>query len=157
MKYGFVMVLMFFSLLPIQMVFADDDVWTSDSYRIKGDFCRLPLNPGEPPLDRGPYIPLHIVDKFGNGLAGALQGQTLSFMYDLLFRENPSTFVLQIFNSAGQVVHLDWIEATYPSNPVILNWQTNISDTYTVQAFQWTTIENPIAICPIYQKTLKVI
>ncbi|MGI9565633.1 MAG: hypothetical protein ACR2LL_01290 [Nitrosopumilus sp.] len=92
---------------------------------------------------------LEVVDAFGNSLSNVSVNQQIQITTDLGNRQDKDqTFVyfVQIQNSEGMVVYLDWISGSLSpgqSFSPAISWTPQEAGTFTATAFVWDSIENP--------------
>ena len=115
-----------------------------------------------PPLERLPITNLRIVDAFGNSIDAVSIDQQVQLQADLINgqdRDQPFAYLIQVQNSDGVTVKLDWIKgATQPgqSFSAAVSWTPATTGAYTATAFGWESIDNPTALSPPVSVTINV-
>ena len=115
-----------------------------------------------PPLERLPITNLRIVDAFGNSIDAVSIDQQVQLQADLINgqdRDQPFAYLIQVQNSDGVTVKLDWIKgATQPgqSFSAAVSWTPTTTGAYTATAFGWESIDNPTALSPPVSVTINV-
>ncbi|HUL51642.1 MAG TPA: S8 family serine peptidase [Verrucomicrobiae bacterium] len=104
-----------------------------------------------------------IVDTLGNPILGTIsvgqQTQLTATMTNNQNQAQPFAYFLQIKNHDGVIVSLSWI--TGALNPLAslnpaLGWTPSTPDTYTVQIFVMQSVDNPILLSQVLEKTVVV-
>ena len=107
-----------------------------------------------PPLERAPAANLRTVDAFGNSLSAVTVDQQVQIEAELSNgqdREQTFAYLVQIQNSDGVTVKLDWItgqlNAGQNFTPAV-SWIPEGLGTYTATVFVWESVDNPTALSP---------
>ncbi len=115
-----------------------------------------------PPLERAPAANLRTVDAFGNSLDAVSVDQQVQFNADLANgqdREQPFAYLLQVQDSDGVTVKLDWITGSLSSgqsfSPAV-SWTPSEAGAYTATVFVWESVDNPTALSPPVSITVNV-
>ncbi|MBA4719126.1 MAG: hypothetical protein HRO68_08560 [Nitrosopumilus sp.] len=115
-----------------------------------------------PPLERAPAANLRTVDAFGNSLDSVSVDQQVQFTADLANgqdREQVFAYLLQVQDSDGVTVKLDWITGSLSSgqsfSPAV-SWTPSGAGAYTATVFVWESVDNPTALSPPVSITVNV-
>ena len=107
-----------------------------------------------PPLERAPAANLRTVDAFGNSIDSVTVDQQVQIEAELSNgqdREQTFAYLVQIQNSEGVTVKLDWItgqlNAGQNFTPAV-SWIPEGFGTYTATVFVWESVDNPTALSP---------
>jgi len=105
---------------------------------------------------------LRTVDAFGNSLDVVTVDQQVQLTADLINgqdRDQLFAYLLQIQDSDGVTVKLDWITGTLTSgqsfSPAV-SWTPSESGAYTATVFVWESVDNPTALSPPVSITVNV-
>jgi len=115
-----------------------------------------------PPLERAPAANLRTVDAFGNSLDVVTVDQQVQLTADLINgqdREQAFAYLLQVQDSDGVTVKLDWITGSLTSgqsfSPAV-SWTPSEAGAYTATVFVWESVDNPTALSPPVSITVNV-
>ena len=107
-----------------------------------------------PPLERAPASNLSVVNAIGSPLTSVSVDQQVQLAADVMNgqdKEQPFAYLVQVQDSDGVTVSLSWSRGTLGSEQIFnqaVSWTPTMSGTYTVTAFVWQSVSDPVALSP---------
>lgn len=117
-----------------------------------------------PPTERVPASTPETVDALGNAVASPAVNTVTVIQAEVCNDDTSShtfTFFVQIKDANGVVIAINWIQdftlaAGACATPGI-SWTPTNTGSYTLEVFVWESIANPIALSPLFSKTVTVV
>jgi hypothetical protein len=117
-----------------------------------------------PPTERVPASTPETVDALGNAVASPAVNTVTVIQAEVCNDDTSShtfTFFVQIKDANGVVLAINWIQDfTLASGACAtpgISWTPTNTGSYTIEVFVWESIASPIALSPVFSKTVTVV
>ncbi|MCS7116758.1 MAG: hypothetical protein NZ896_04720, partial [Nitrososphaerales archaeon] len=116
-----------------------------------------------PTIERVPASTPELVDATGAPITTPKVGQLCVVRAKVTNRDvvpNTFTYIVQVKDAAGVVIYIAWIQditlAPGASATPGITWIPPRAGSYTVEVYVWESLEKPVALSPVFSKTITV-